>query len=100
MASVCLPELRVLPSRLLLTALHLLTRLVQDFKSETTGCSEVICCWLSFQVVVLKVSLHCKACAGKVKKHLSKMEGEHQHRQQAIKISKTFVCEFRNERCS
>ncbi|XP_015689728.2 protein SODIUM POTASSIUM ROOT DEFECTIVE 2-like [Oryza brachyantha] len=27
------------------------------------------------QVVVLKVSLHCKACAGKVKKHLSKMEG-------------------------
>lgn len=30
----------------------------------------------SYQVVVLKVSLHCKACAGKVKKHLSKMEGE------------------------
>jgi copper chaperone CopZ len=29
-----------------------------------------------YQVVVLKVSLHCKACAGKVKKHLSKMEGE------------------------
>ncbi|KAG8061517.1 hypothetical protein GUJ93_ZPchr0003g17495 [Zizania palustris] len=28
------------------------------------------------QVVVLKVSLHCKACAGKVKKHLSKMAGE------------------------
>jgi hypothetical protein len=28
------------------------------------------------QVVVLKVSLHYKACAGKVKKHLSKMEGE------------------------
>ncbi|CAN6286370.1 unnamed protein product [Urochloa humidicola] len=27
------------------------------------------------QVVVLKVSLHCKACAGKMKKHLSKMEG-------------------------
>ncbi|KAG8061516.1 hypothetical protein GUJ93_ZPchr0003g17495 [Zizania palustris] len=27
------------------------------------------------QVVVLKVSLHCKACAGKVKKHLSKMAG-------------------------
>jgi len=27
------------------------------------------------QVVVLKVSLHCKACAGKVKKHLSRMEG-------------------------
>jgi copper chaperone CopZ len=26
-------------------------------------------------VVVLKVSLHCKACAGKVKKHLAKMEG-------------------------
>jgi hypothetical protein len=29
-----------------------------------------------YQVVVLKVFLHCKACAGKVKKHLSKMEGE------------------------
>ncbi|KAE8775669.1 heavy metal-associated domain containing protein [Hordeum vulgare] len=26
------------------------------------------------QVVVLEVSLHCKACAGKVKKHLAKME--------------------------
>ena len=28
---------------------------------------------------MLKVSLHCKVCAGKVKKHLTKMEGEHQH---------------------
>ncbi|KMT03689.1 hypothetical protein BVRB_8g190260 [Beta vulgaris subsp. vulgaris] len=28
-----------------------------------------------FQVVVLRVSLHCQACAGKVKKHLSRMEG-------------------------
>ncbi|GAB4838331.1 hypothetical protein Ancab_027861 [Ancistrocladus abbreviatus] len=28
-----------------------------------------------FQVVVLRVSIHCQACAGKVKKHLSKMEG-------------------------
>jgi copper chaperone CopZ len=28
-----------------------------------------------YQVVVLKVSLHCKGCAGKVKKHISKMEG-------------------------
>ncbi|KAL8129637.1 hypothetical protein V2J09_018792 [Rumex salicifolius] len=28
-----------------------------------------------FQVVVLRVSLHCQGCAGKVKKHLSKMEG-------------------------
>ncbi|VAH86390.1 unnamed protein product [Triticum turgidum subsp. durum] len=27
------------------------------------------------QVVVLRVSLHCKGCAGKVKKHLAKMEG-------------------------
>ncbi|PON66995.1 Heavy metal-associated domain containing protein [Parasponia andersonii] len=27
------------------------------------------------QVVVLRVSLHCKGCEGKVKKHLSKMEG-------------------------
>nr|CDM85769.1 unnamed protein product [Triticum aestivum] len=30
-------------------------------------------------VVVLKVSLHYKVCTGKVKKHLTKMEGEHQH---------------------
>lgn len=27
-------------------------------------------------MVVLRVSLHCKGCAGKVKKHISKMEGE------------------------
>ncbi|KAK6916048.1 hypothetical protein RJ641_018909 [Dillenia turbinata] len=27
-----------------------------------------------FQVVVMRVSLHCQGCAGKVKKHLSKME--------------------------
>ncbi|CAO2824886.1 unnamed protein product [Amaranthus hypochondriacus] len=27
------------------------------------------------QVVVLRVSLHCKGCAGKLRKHLSKMEG-------------------------
>ncbi|CAO2839996.1 unnamed protein product [Amaranthus hypochondriacus] len=27
------------------------------------------------QVVILRVSLHCKGCAGKLKKHLSKMEG-------------------------
>ncbi|XXG75074.1 hypothetical protein AAC387_Pa07g3659 [Persea americana] len=27
------------------------------------------------QVVVLKVSLHCKGCEGKVKKHISRMEG-------------------------
>ncbi|EOA22758.1 hypothetical protein CARUB_v10003472mg [Capsella rubella] len=29
----------------------------------------------SDQVVVLRVSLHCKGCAGKVKKHLSKLKG-------------------------
>ncbi|XP_049381895.1 uncharacterized protein LOC125846498 [Solanum stenotomum] len=29
----------------------------------------------SFQVVVMRVSLHCQGCAGKVKKHISKMEG-------------------------
>ncbi|CAI9770091.1 unnamed protein product [Fraxinus pennsylvanica] len=29
----------------------------------------------SYQVVVMRVSLHCQGCAGKVKKHLSKMEG-------------------------
>ncbi|KAE8672763.1 high affinity sulfate transporter 2-like [Hibiscus syriacus] len=30
---------------------------------------------LVFQVVVMRVSIHCQGCAGKVKKHLSKMEG-------------------------
>ncbi|KAK4757532.1 hypothetical protein SAY87_018833 [Trapa incisa] len=29
----------------------------------------------TFQVVVMRVSLHCQGCAGKVKKHISKMEG-------------------------
>lgn len=38
-----------------------------DVKNTNTNTQE--------QVVVLKVSLHCKACAGKVKKHLAKMEG-------------------------
>ncbi|XP_031491644.1 protein SODIUM POTASSIUM ROOT DEFECTIVE 1-like [Nymphaea colorata] len=28
-----------------------------------------------FHVVVMRVSLHCQGCAGKVKKHISKMEG-------------------------
>ncbi|PWA64314.1 Heavy metal-associated domain, HMA [Artemisia annua] len=28
-----------------------------------------------FEVVVMRVSIHCQGCAGKVKKHLSKMEG-------------------------
>ncbi|XP_051136383.1 protein SODIUM POTASSIUM ROOT DEFECTIVE 1-like [Andrographis paniculata] len=28
-----------------------------------------------FQVVVMRVSIHCRGCAGKLKKHLSKMEG-------------------------
>ncbi|KAK4401897.1 protein SODIUM POTASSIUM ROOT defective [Sesamum angolense] len=28
-----------------------------------------------FPVVVMRVSIHCQGCAGKVKKHLSKMEG-------------------------
>ncbi|KAK1314959.1 hypothetical protein QJS10_CPA06g00616 [Acorus calamus] len=28
-----------------------------------------------FQVVVMRVSIHCRGCAGKVKKHISKMEG-------------------------
>ncbi|GMP39074.1 hypothetical protein CsSME_00010053 [Camellia sinensis var. sinensis] len=27
------------------------------------------------RVVVMRVSLHCQGCAGKVKKHISKMEG-------------------------
>ncbi|RDX99247.1 Protein SODIUM POTASSIUM ROOT DEFECTIVE 1, partial [Mucuna pruriens] len=30
---------------------------------------------LQNQVVVLRVSLHCKACEGKLRKHISKMEG-------------------------
>ncbi|KAK9163141.1 hypothetical protein Syun_004043 [Stephania yunnanensis] len=29
----------------------------------------------AFQVVVMRVSLHCQGCAGKLKKHISKMEG-------------------------
>ncbi|CAL1352691.1 unnamed protein product [Linum trigynum] len=29
----------------------------------------------SFQVVVMRVSLHCQGCAGQVKRHVSKMEG-------------------------
>ncbi|XP_041013894.1 heavy metal-associated isoprenylated plant protein 35-like [Juglans microcarpa x Juglans regia] len=28
-----------------------------------------------FQVVVMRVSIHCQGCAGKLKRHLSKMEG-------------------------
>lgn len=28
-----------------------------------------------FQVVVMRVSIHCNGCAGKLKKHISKMEG-------------------------
>ncbi|KMZ57170.1 hypothetical protein ZOSMA_89G01230 [Zostera marina] len=28
-----------------------------------------------FQVVVMRVSIHCQGCAGKVKKHIAKMEG-------------------------
>lgn len=35
-------------------------------------------CLFGLQVVVLRVSLHChcRGCEGKVKKHLSKMQGE------------------------
>ncbi|CAA7392790.1 unnamed protein product [Spirodela intermedia] len=29
----------------------------------------------SLGVVVLKVSLHCKGCAGKVRRHIARMEG-------------------------
>lgn len=29
----------------------------------------------SLQVVVMRVSIHCQGCAGKVKKHIAKMEG-------------------------
>ncbi|KAK8695893.1 hypothetical protein V6N13_001038 [Hibiscus sabdariffa] len=31
--------------------------------------------WSRHQVVVLRVSIHCKGCEGKVRKHISKMEG-------------------------
>lgn len=47
-----------------------------------TRCS-CLCFWYdsgwtiwNLQVVVLRVSLHCKACEGKVRKHISKMQGE------------------------
>ncbi|KAK9033859.1 hypothetical protein V6N11_050042 [Hibiscus sabdariffa] len=30
---------------------------------------------IALQVVVMRVALHCQGCAGKVKKHLSRMEG-------------------------
>ncbi|CAN0926696.1 Protein SODIUM POTASSIUM ROOT DEFECTIVE 3 [Linum grandiflorum] len=33
----------------------------------------------SNQIVELRVSLHCKGCEGKVRKHLSKMEGNRKH---------------------
>ncbi|KAL5992295.1 hypothetical protein ACLOJK_013211 [Asimina triloba] len=38
-----------------------------------------------FQVVVMRVSLHCQGCAGKVKKHLSKMEGPDWHTYPRVK---------------
>ncbi|WVZ71101.1 hypothetical protein U9M48_019722 [Paspalum notatum var. saurae] len=49
------------------------------------------------QVVVLRVSLHCKGCAGKVKKHISKMEGEFIHPfsrppSSALTYAKSCVC--------
>ncbi|CAA7042204.1 unnamed protein product [Microthlaspi erraticum] len=37
-------------------------------KKSTSGCG-------SNQVVVLKVSLHCRGCEGKVRKHLARMQG-------------------------
>ena len=37
--------------------------------------SEIILNNHSLKVVILRVSLHCKGCAGKVKKHLSKLKG-------------------------
>ncbi|XP_066365258.1 protein SODIUM POTASSIUM ROOT DEFECTIVE 2-like [Miscanthus floridulus] len=44
-------------------------------REEASEAADVKSTQAQEQVVVLKVSLHCKACAGKVKKHLSKMEG-------------------------
>ncbi|KAL2477488.1 protein SODIUM POTASSIUM ROOT DEFECTIVE 3-like [Forsythia ovata] len=49
-------------------------------KDQEKGSQEVSSITTShnvFQVVVMRVSLHCQGCAGKVKKHLSKMEGIH-----------------------
>lgn len=37
----------------------------------------IVSVFLFCQVVVMRVSLHCQACAGKVRKHISKMEGIH-----------------------
>ncbi|XP_055814846.1 protein SODIUM POTASSIUM ROOT DEFECTIVE 3-like [Solanum dulcamara] len=43
-------------------------------RSQENG-SKIVPSDNSFQVIVMRVSLHCQGCAGKVKKHLSKMEG-------------------------
>ncbi|KAL4271480.1 hypothetical protein GQ457_13G013210 [Hibiscus cannabinus] len=46
---------------------------IQSVKQDQPIVSEPSCS--NHQVVVLKVSLHCKGCEGKVRKHLSRMEG-------------------------
>ncbi|KAJ1391339.1 Heavy metal-associated domain, HMA [Sesbania bispinosa] len=43
------------------------------FKPSSSSCLKSA--GSSDQVVVLKVSLHCKGCEGKVRKHLSRMQG-------------------------
>ncbi|KAK8649477.1 hypothetical protein V6N13_130206 [Hibiscus sabdariffa] len=47
--------------------------MIQSVKQDQPIVSEPSCS--NHQVVVLKVSLHCKGCEGKVRKHLSRMEG-------------------------
>ncbi|KAL8536135.1 hypothetical protein ACS0TY_011679 [Phlomoides rotata] len=47
----------------------------QKMPHETSNFSTSTTSHNLFQVVVMRVSIHCQGCAGKVKKHLSKMEG-------------------------
>uniref|UniRef100_A0A7N0TXS7 HMA domain-containing protein n=1 Tax=Kalanchoe fedtschenkoi TaxID=63787 RepID=A0A7N0TXS7_KALFE len=62
-------------------ALALETKRVTESKSEKNGAplfaptEDNYCSPLLDQVVVVRVSLHCKGCAGKVKKHISRMQG-------------------------
>ncbi|KAJ6834647.1 heavy metal-associated isoprenylated plant protein 6-like [Iris pallida] len=46
-----------------------------SLSSSSSSCSSSSTRPQNHQVVVLRVSLHCKGCEGKVRKHISKMEG-------------------------
>lgn len=51
-------------------------RLIPPLKAVKTSSTSVLTSEdIDDQVVVLRVSLHCKGCEGKVRKHISKMEG-------------------------